>query len=164
MVYLLDTNIFIEAKNRYYAFDFCPAFWDWIDAANESEKVFSIEKVADELIGGGDELADWVEHRKSELFLKPDPPVVPSLQEVSRWVSSQDYDAAAVTTFLQVADYYLIAQAHAHEHVVVTHELVRHSTKKIKIPSVCIGLGIKCMSPFEMLRTERAKFVLGGNR
>ena len=90
--------------------------------------------------------------------------MVPSLQEVSRWVSSQDYDAAAVTTFLQVADYYLIAHAHAHEHVVVTHEVVAHSTRKIKIPSVCIGLGIKCMSPFEMLRTERAKFVLGGNR
>jgi len=164
MAYLLDTNIFIEAKNRYYAFDFCPAFWDWIDAANEAEKVFSIEKVVDELVGGDDELADWAERRKFDLFLKPDSPVVPSLQEVSRWVSSQDYDAAAVTTFLQVADYYLIAHAHAHEHVVVTHEVVAHSTRKIKIPSVCIGLGIKCMSPFEMLRTERAKFVLGGNR
>ena len=26
--YLLDANVFIEAKNRYYGFDFCPAFWD----------------------------------------------------------------------------------------------------------------------------------------
>ena len=26
--------------------------------------------------------------------------------------------------------------------------------------NACIGLGIKCMTPFEMLRTERARFVL----
>ena len=25
----------------------------------------------------------------------------------------------------------------------------------------CIGLGIKCMTPYEMLRRERARFVLG---
>jgi len=30
-----------------------------------------------------------------------------------------------------------------------------------KIPDACIGLGIKCMTPFEMLRRERARFVLG---
>jgi len=25
MAYLLDANVFIEAKNRYYGLDFCPA-------------------------------------------------------------------------------------------------------------------------------------------
>ena len=30
MAYLLDTNVFIQAKNLYYGFDFCPAFWDWL--------------------------------------------------------------------------------------------------------------------------------------
>ena len=33
MAYLLDTNVLIEAKNRHYGFDFCPAFCDWIDHA-----------------------------------------------------------------------------------------------------------------------------------
>jgi len=33
--------------------------------------------------------------------------------------------------------------------------------KKIKIPNACIALGIKCMSPYEMLRVERARFVHG---
>ena len=27
--YLLDSNLFIQAKNHRYGFDFCPAFWDW---------------------------------------------------------------------------------------------------------------------------------------
>ena len=66
-----------------------------------------------------------------------------------------------MNTFLQVADYYLVAHALAHKHTVVTHEVPAASTKKIKIPNVCIGLGIKCMNPYEMLRHERARFVLG---
>ena len=40
-------------------------------------------------------------------------------------------------------------------------ELASPSVKRVKIPSVCIGLGIKCMTPYEMLRHERARFVLG---
>lgn len=27
MTYLLDSNVFIQAKNLHYGFDFCPAFW-----------------------------------------------------------------------------------------------------------------------------------------
>jgi hypothetical protein len=63
--------------------------------------------------------------------------------------------------FLQVADYYLVAQAHAHHHVVVTHEVVSPSMKRIKIPNACLGMGVRYLTPFEMLRTERARFVLG---
>jgi hypothetical protein len=64
--------------------------------------------------------------------------------------------------FMQVADYYLVAQALADGHVVVTHEVAApNAIKKIKIPDVCIGLGVKFMTPFEMLRKERARFVLG---
>lgn len=74
---------------------------------------------------------------------------------------TQDYEAAAVNTFLQVADYYLIAHAIAYDHTIVTHEKASTSVKKIKIPDVCIGLNIKFMSPYEMLRYERARFVLG---
>jgi hypothetical protein len=80
---------------------------------------------------------------------------------VSSWATGQNYEPAAVSTFLQVADFYLVAHALAHSHVVVTHEVAAASTKKIKIPNACIGVGVKCMSPFEMLRHERARFILG---
>lgn len=33
-----------------------------------------------------------------------------------------------------------------------THERAAPSPKKIKIPNVCVGLGVKCMTPYEMLR------------
>lgn len=51
-----------------------------------------------------------------------------------------------MNTFLQVADYYLVAHALAHGHTVVTHEVAAPSIKKIKIPNACIGVGVKCMS------------------
>jgi hypothetical protein len=80
---------------------------------------------------------------------------------VSAWATGQNYAPAAVNTFLQVADYWLVAFAAAHGHTVVTHEVPANSPKKIKIPNVCVGLGIRFMTPYQMLRVERARFVLG---
>jgi hypothetical protein len=161
MAYLLDANVFIQAKNLHYGFDFCPAFWDWLIAYNNVGQVFSIEKVGDDLAAGNDELSVWAAQRGPGFFLKPEAPVLPALAKVSTWAASQNYEPAAVSTFLQVSDYYLIAHALAHGHLVVTHEVPAASTKKIKIPNACIGMGVKCMTPYEMLRHERARFVLG---
>lgn len=161
MAYLLDADVFIRAKNLHYGMDFCPAFWDWLVQQHENDVVFSVEKVGDEVQAGNDDLAEWAEARGLAFFLRPDATVFPALARVSEWATSQSYEPAAVSTFLQVADYYLVAQALAGGHTVVTHEVPSASTRKIKVPDACIGLGIKCMSPYEMLRKERARFVLG---
>lgn len=160
MVYLIDTDVFIQAKNLHYGLDFCPAFWDWLIQQNKKGVVFSIEKVGNEIAAGVDELATWASPRGDTFFLVPDTATIPALGTVSTWVSSQGYHPAAVNTFLQVADYYLVAHAFAHGYTVVTHEKPVNSTKRIKIPTVCIGLNVKCMTPFEMLRHERARFIL----
>ena len=161
MAYLLDANVFIQAKNLHYGLDFCPAFWEWLIASNEAGRVFSIEKVGDEIDAVADELSAWAAPLGHGFFLKPEPAMLPALGTVSAWATGQKYEPAAVSTFLQVADYYLVAHALAHAHIVVTHEIAAASTKKIKIPNACIGLGLKCMTPYEMLRLERARFVLG---
>ena len=57
MAYLLDANIFIQAKNLHYGMDFCPAFWDWLIKSNSQQKLFSIEKVGDELKAIEDDLS-----------------------------------------------------------------------------------------------------------
>lgn len=160
MTYLLDANAFIEAKRRWYGFDFCPAYWQWLETANASQIVFSIERVADELLAGDDELVTWTQARGDSFFLKPDQSVVQSLSQLSTWVSGGTYDPAAVATFLDVADSYLVAHAHAHGHTVVTHERVANSPRNVKIPNACIAMGVKYLNSFEMLRAERARFVL----
>lgn len=161
MAYLLDANVFIQAKNLQYGFDFCPAFWDWLKQKNTIGTVFSIQPIGDELLAGDDELADWANEQGHRFFLAPDAAVLPTLPRVSTWATSQSYQPAAVSTFLQVADYWLVSVALAHGHIVVTHETAGNSQHRIKIPNACIGLGVQFMTPYQMLRHERAKFVLG---
>ncbi|MCF6265121.1 MAG: DUF4411 family protein [Desulfuromusa sp.] len=160
-MYLLDANVFMQAKNLHYGFDFCPAFWDWLIEQNTIGKVFSIEKVEDEILAGDDELSLWVKGQGSGFYLPPNDGVMACFPEVSAWVAGQNYQPAAVNTFLQVADYYLVSHAKAADAVVVTHETPANSPKKVKIPNVCIGLDIKCITPYEMLRLEKARFILG---
>jgi hypothetical protein len=160
VAYLLDANIFIEAKNRYYAMDLCPAFWDWLVRAHAAGKVFSIEKVGDELRVVDDELAGWAAQRGAGFFLPPDQQMLPSLARVSEWVNRQEYRPAAISTFFQDADYYLVAFALAHGHIVVTQEVASDGVRQVKIPNVCIGMQVKCMNTYEMLRAEHARFVL----
>jgi len=159
--YLLDTNVFIQARNLHYGFDFCPAFWDWLAVQNSAGVVSSIDKVADELAAGDDDLSDWAAARGADFFKAPDERVVPALVQVSAWANGQRYERAAIATFLQVADYWLVGHALAHGCAVVSHEVPAESIRKVKIPNACIGLGIPCMTPYEMLRPERARFILG---
>ncbi|HEV2071571.1 MAG TPA: DUF4411 family protein [Acidimicrobiales bacterium] len=68
---LLDANVFIEAKNRYYGFDLVPAFWTWLEDQAESGEIASTEMIYDELKDGGDDLAAWVKDRREVIFYVP---------------------------------------------------------------------------------------------
>lgn len=166
MAYLLDANVLIEAKNRYYGFDFCPAFWDWIIQQHAAELVYSVERVGDELIGKGDDLDTWASDQGEAFFLAPDGVTTAALSRVSREVAAmridgQPYRQAAIAGFLASADYYLISHALAHGHTVVTHEVGNQaSVKRVKIPDVCGHLNVPWVLPFKMLRDEGAQFVL----
>ena len=161
MAYLLDANVFIQARKMHYGLDFCPAFWDWLDRENQAGRVLSIDKVRDEIEAGGDELVAWAKARRDTMFLAMGPETLPRLTTVATWAQNQSYSQAAINTFLQEADYYLIGRALAHADVVVTHELPAPGSKNnIKIPDVCFGLNVKFMIPFQMLRIEQARFVL----
>ena len=70
MPYLLDANVFIQAKNLHYGMDFCPGFWDWLLEANADGRVFSVESVGDELQGVEDELSARPRNRGSAFCLR----------------------------------------------------------------------------------------------
>ncbi|MFH1809405.1 MAG: DUF4411 family protein [Pseudomonadota bacterium] len=164
MAYLLDANVLIDAKNRHYGFDFCPAFWDWIVQSHSAGQVCSIERVGVEIQAGRDDLSTWASGLPAGFFMQPDQSVFPALAAASAWANGGNYQQSAVHTFMQSADYYLVAQAIAGSHVVVTHEIPAATPKKIKIPDACIGLRVRFMTPFQMLRVLGARFVLGNPR
>jgi hypothetical protein len=163
MSYLLDANVFMSANNLHYGLDFCPAFWDWLVHKGNTGSVLSIDKVADEIEAGHDTLSDWARDHGQMLFRRTPPTLAPQFTQVSTWTTGQQYTPAAINTFLQAADFYLIAHALAADHVVVTHERYADSKAMIKIPNACIGLGVRFMTPWQMLRTEQARFVLGAH-
>jgi hypothetical protein len=161
MSYLLDANVFIAAKNLHYGLDFCPAFWDWLIHKSNTGVAFSIDKVADEIAAGADDLSVWANDRGSTLFRRTPASLAAQFGQVSAWATGQQFTPAAINTFLQAADFYLIAHALAGGHVVVTHETPATSPGRIKIPNACIGLSVRFVTPYQMLRIEKARFVLG---
>ena len=160
MAYLLDSNVFIAAKNLYYGIDFCPGFWEWMHVSNSNGIVCSVSKVRDEITSGDDDLAEWVRTLPRQFFIQPQQSDVQALQQISTWVTGGSYEQAAVTQFLQIADYYLCAQALAGGHTVVTLETPGDGRRRIKIPNVCIAMDVPYINTFDMLRRERARFAL----
>ena len=167
MAYLLDANVFIHAQNAHYGFDFCPGFWDWLIKENEARRLYSVDQVKRELMHEekDDLLRQWAKERSKRFFLAPDATTTASFPVVSAWVRKQrlagKYTLAAENKFFDTADYYLIAHAYTDKHIIVSHEGPSNSPNIIKIPDVCDGLNLTCISPYEMLRNERARFVLG---
>ncbi len=161
MTYLLDDDVFIQAKNLHYAFSFCPAFWDWLDRAHAGNLVFSIDKVMADLQGHRNGLAEWARARRT-LFLPTDSAVLASFAAVSHRANGHPrYERAAIAEFLSVTDSYLVAHGHANGYVVVTQEVSAPlSRKRIKVPDACTAMGVRSISTFEMLRAEAPQFVL----
>jgi Domain of unknown function (DUF4411) len=166
MSYLLDANVFMSATRLHYGLDFCPAFWDWLIVTHKAAKLFSIEKVADEIAAIEDDLSIWAKSLEAGFFLAPTEQTLPALGKIDGWVRQHThpdgsrYTPAAMNQFAQSADFYLVAQALERGRTLVTHEVPRNTPTKVQIPNVCLGLGVKCVTPFAMLRSERARFIL----
>ena len=161
MAYLIDANVLIQAKNLHYGFDFCPAFWNWLVSNSATGLAISLSQVKDEILGGEDQLEEWVKNEGAGMFVSVDQKTTDEFPWLSNWVnSSTRYDPAAKSTFQQVADYYLVEHAKAHKHVLVTHEKPENSRKRVKIPNACVAAKVEFVTPYTMLRRERARFVL----
>ena len=159
-MYLLDANIFIQSNRAHYGLDFVPAFWEWLDRTYAAGKLKSIKKVGAEIAAGNDDLTAWAAMRPS-LFVPLDSGCGSHLADVAYWANNHHFTQAAISEFLSVADYQLVAYAKAHDMTVVTMEKPEpQRKKKIKIPDACNALGVGWASPFDMLRTEKASFVL----
>ena len=154
--YLLDANVFIEAKNRYYGFDIVPSFWEWLDSRQASHEIASITSIYDELAQGDDDLSDWVKARKgSDWWLDDtDEEIQKSYAAIVVWVMSQDFTQEAKDKFLNEADPWLIAKARVLGAKIVTHEGFNLDRKnKVTIPVVCHHFNVGYVDTFELIRS-----------
>lgn len=161
-MYLVDANVLIEAKNRYYAFDIAPGFWAWLDRAHGEGAACSINSVRDELLRGDDELATWAdEHR--EFFQPLDQGATSHFGQLTRWVTGQEYFQSAINAFTgKDADFQLIAYAMEHKCTVATHERSKpNARRRVLIPDVCIAMDVSTADTFDMMRATGASLHLG---
>ncbi len=158
-MYLVDTNVLIDAHRYHYGFDFYPGFWKWLYHANRQERVFSVNRVYEEICRQDDRLSAWASDCDNGFFLRLSADIDPYLKRVADFVKSENFKIADVREFIESADYHLIAHALCDKFAVVTQEVYRRTKAKIKIPFVCESLNVDCITPFEMLRREKVRFV-----
>ncbi len=156
-LYVLDANVFIEAKKRYYAFDLVPRFWEALVELASSGHVLSIDRVRHELEKQNDELTEWARGDFHSWFVSTnESDVLTAYAHLMQWAQAQSqYSDAAKAEFAKTenADAWLVAYASARGCVVATHEQPDStSRRRIKIPDVCIAFQVPFIDPFEMLR------------
>ena len=71
--YLVDSDVFITAKNLYYSFDICPGFWKSVLHHHREGRIFSVDRVRGELLAGSkkEDLVRWVRDEVPEGFFVP---------------------------------------------------------------------------------------------
>jgi len=159
--YIIDANVFIQAKNLHYGFAFCMGFWDWIRAGFDADVIFTTEKVRSELVAGhkDDALRVWAQAMPKAFFLndEKDLKVMQEYAVCMQWAySDTHYLPKARQTFAEAnrADAFLLAYARAYGHSIVTHEISNPEKKKeIPIPDAARKIGgIKTVTIYELLR------------
>ena len=156
MIYSLDTNVFIEAWNKYYAFEICPDYWDKLDQLAKGGIIFATEEVKRDIAKKDDNLYRWIESR-DHLFRS----INDYVQDCLRRIFETEAHRRLIDSskFRSTADPWVIAHAMAENAVVVTKEKFEtHSTKRIKIPNVCKAMGVECIDDFELIRRLGIKF------
>src|SRR5664279_1918920 len=125
--YLIDANVFIQAKNFHYRFGFCQGFWQWLTEAHHAGLVFSIDKVRQEINDGDedDQVRLWADDLPESFFIADihDSSVMQTYRQVMQWnVSNNHYRQQAKDEFARFdkADAFLIAAAKAHGFTLVT--------------------------------------------
>ena len=161
MIFLLDTNVFIESKKHFCAPDICPAFWQWLsDEGSRNPNVRSIWKVLDELNAGTDDLPKWAQEKlPSDFFMPVDEEIVEERRIMHDALDgNKQWEGGRLRSFLASADLWLIATAKVKGGCVVTNEFVNPGQARIKIPAVAEKFGVNCCTIYDAMRELGVRF------
>ncbi|MCY4186896.1 MAG: DUF4411 family protein [Bryobacterales bacterium] len=165
--YLVDSDVFITAKNLYYRFDICPGFWKSLLHHHRAGRIYSIDRVHSELFLARktEDLVQWVRSEVPDGFFLPvdTADVSDAYTGIMMWVQRQtrffDY---AKAKFARSADGWLVAYALGHGAIVVTNEQsAPQSKREVKLPDVCDQFGVRHDNAFAMLRALSIQFRVG---
>lgn len=129
-IYLVDSDVFISAKNRYYSFAVCPGFWDGLIHFHGLGRVHSLDRIRDELLAGREEedLVRWVKNEVPDDFFTStrEAGIVEAYAEIMLWMQrSSQYLDAAKAQFATEADGWPVAYARVTDEHVIANEQSR---------------------------------------
>ena len=162
-IYVLDTNVLIEAKESHYGFSSCQDFLEWLRYMNYIGKVYSIGQVRKEIrrYRLSDVISEWTKNNRSMFLSSKRDDVAQSTASVIEWARSSGYQESAVHEFTNCADSHLIGYAMRMGMTIVTEEKSGNGSKKIvKIPDACSAFNVRCMTGKDFAEIERKKFRL----
>lgn len=162
--YLLDSDVFIAAKNSYYAFAICPGFWDSLIHHQGVGNACSIDRVKGELLAGREteDLVQWVKHKvQAGFFMETgNQAVADCYGQVMLWVQrNPQYFDQAKAKFATEADGWLVAYAMVHGVTVITNEQPRpQSRNRILLPDVCTQFNVSYADTIAMLHELAVRY------
>lgn len=164
MRYIPDTNVFVEAKNRYYSFDIAEGFWEWLEVFTSEQSFLTIKEVREEILDypHDDNLKIWMKKFPLHCFMEADKEVQQNQRLIANYVLDHEtFSPENKYKFLDGADPWLVAFAMVKDYTVVTHESkAGPGTKKVKIPNICEEFGVDYCNVFEVMREKRINLKL----
>jgi hypothetical protein len=152
LLYLLDANVLITAKNLYYEFGRVDQYWEWLAFQAEVGAAKIPIEIYEEITAGQDELAAWAKDHRSVLVLDEDVDVA-LVQRVT--IEGYAPDLTDIELEAIGRDPFLIAYALAdiQNRIVVTVEVRSARQRQNRpIPSVCDDLGVKSCDQWQFGR------------
>ena len=162
--YALESDVFIAAKDSYYAFAICPGFWDSLLHHHGAGNVCSIDRVRSELLAGRktEDLVLWVKGQLPSAFFKDtdEEAVLNAYGAIMLWVQrNPQYFDQAKAKFATEADGWLVAYAMVHGVTVITNEQSRpQSRNRILLPDVCAQFNVIYKDTFAMLHELAVRY------
>lgn len=157
--YLLDSNIFITSENHIPR-DIFEGFWRRLGELLVSGTAILHQAVLDELKRHKDPLVEWIEGLEEVKVMPATEGTLEKYLEVCSWADNQSYTPLALREFKAEsrADAWLCAEALNSDLTLVTYETPSNSPKRVKIPNVCAGLGIRRIDGFDFMRIQGFHF------
>ena len=143
MMYILDSNFFIDAGRLHFPLPEQAEFWNWVESLAKQKKVSIPHEVYKEILVGNDLVAKWMDEHKGILVCET-MAYIEAMTDVMSAYGATDQ----VTLDALRADPWVIAYAKTVGGAVVTREIPGQATAphNKKISQVCIDMKIPCFT------------------
>ncbi len=156
--YCLDSNVLIQAWQKYYSPKYCPSYWDVLNELGSEDRIFIPSMVYEEIVKTDDDLSEWL--KASDIKVNP---ITSDLTQILSSIYAADPNHKYLVDSKKgrsLADPWVIAHAIKENAIVVTKEekVTALNSTKIKIPNVCDNMGVTWINDYKMVEQLGLKF------